>query len=79
MASITDSPSSASYERGEPGASSVAHTTGVELYRIGDATGSGLDAVRSGIDVSVIPGDGGDWVKGTPQRWCIGPFVHVRP
>jgi hypothetical protein len=41
--------------------------TGLDLYRIGNAAGPGLDSVRTGIDISVISVDGVDWVEGTPN------------
>lgn len=42
-------------------------TTTLDLYRIGDAGGPRLDAVRPGIDVSVKPVNGVVWVDGTPN------------
>jgi hypothetical protein len=51
----------------QPGAIPATLTTALDLYRVGDAGGPRLDAVRPGIDVSVKPVNGVDWVDGTPN------------
>ena len=49
------------------GAGSGTLVTALDLYRIGDAGGPRLDAVRPGIDVSVKLVKGTNWVEGTPN------------
>jgi hypothetical protein len=51
----------------QPDAAPGTLTTALDLYRIGDAAGPRLDAVRPGLDVSVKPVNGVDWVDGTPN------------
>jgi len=41
--------------------------TSLDLNRIGDAGGPGLVGVRPGIDVSIKPVNGIDWVDGSPN------------
>ena len=41
--------------------------TPLDLYRIGDASGPGLDQVIFGHDVVVYQISGQNWVKGSPQ------------
>ena len=67
MTFSTNSSVSTSYGVGEPSAALATRVTGVELYRIGDMTGPGLEKVRPGIDISVVVEDGVDWVEGTPK------------
>jgi hypothetical protein len=50
-----------------PVAMSGTLVTVLDLYRIGDASGPALDRLRRGIDISVIPVNGVDWVEGTPN------------
>jgi hypothetical protein len=40
--------------------------TPTDLYRIGDATGPGLDRLRAGLDVVTFLNGSDVWVKGTP-------------
>ena len=53
--------------------------TGLDLYRIGNAAGPGLDSVRTGIDISVISVDGVDWVEGTPNGGIHAVFDLCSP
>ena len=52
---------------GKSGVMAGTFLTGIDLYRIGDARGPALEAVRPGIDVVVRSFDGVDFVTQTPD------------
>jgi hypothetical protein len=41
--------------------------TGCDLYRIGDASGAGLNLIQVGRDVTIYTLNGVDWVRGSPD------------